>query len=86
VLYEALLTLDLGEEALVVLVFVEPFAWDFCDGRRNCDVGFGRVGADFVGGVLEGRVARSVVLFVECGVVELLVSLFVLHHRDILKV
>jgi hypothetical protein len=26
VLYEALLTLDLGEEALVVLVFVEPFA------------------------------------------------------------
>lgn len=86
VLYEALLPLDLDEEVLVVLVLVEPLALDFCDGRRDGDVGFGRVGADFVGGVLEGRVARSVVLFVDCGVVVLLVGLFVLPHSDILKI
>ncbi len=85
-LYDALLPLDLDQEVLVVLVLVEPLALDFCDGRRDGDVGFGRVRADFVCGVLEGRVARSLFLFVDCRAVELLVSPFFLSHSDILKV
>ena len=38
VLYQALLSLDLDQEVLVVLVLVEPLALNFCDGRRDGDV------------------------------------------------
>ncbi len=48
---------------------MEPLALNFCDGRRDGDVRFGRIRVDFVGGVLEGRVARSAFFFVNCGVV-----------------